>query len=51
MRVSGVFKQQTDVEPEVIPAARVVPWAAVGVLILLGLILYFRYGSRMTPLL
>lgn len=51
MRVSGVFKKQVEVKPEGIPASRLVPWVVVGVVILAGLVLYFRYGSLMTPLL
>ena len=51
MRVSGVFKKQVEVRQEVIPASRLIPWVVVGVVILAGLVLYFRYGPLMTPLL
>ncbi len=51
MRVSGVFKKQVEVKPEVIPGSRLIPWVVVGVVILAGLVLYFRYGPLMTPLL
>ncbi len=51
MRVSEVVKKQVEVEPEVVPASRLVPWAVVAVLILAGIVLYFRYGPLMTPLL
>lgn len=51
MRVSGVFKKQTDVEAEEIPASRLIPWVVIAVLILAGLVLYLRYGALMTPLL
>ena len=51
MRVSGVFKKQLDTEEAVIPASRLVPWVLIGALILAGLVLYFRYGPLMTPLL
>jgi hypothetical protein len=51
MRVSGVFRKQMEPETETIPASRLVPWAVAGLLILAGLVLYFRYGPLMSPLL
>ncbi|MGH7670485.1 MAG: hypothetical protein ACRENQ_13445 [Gemmatimonadaceae bacterium] len=51
MRVSGVFKKQEEVPAEVIPGSRLIPWVVIGILILVALALYFRYGLLMTPLL
>lgn len=51
MRVSGVFKKQVEVTSEVISTSRLIPWVVIGALILAGLVLYFRYGLLMTPLL
>ncbi|HET7633049.1 MAG TPA: hypothetical protein VFK16_12150 [Gemmatimonadaceae bacterium] len=51
MRVSRLYKKEAEVETEVIPAPRIVLWLVIGLLILAGIALYFRYGSYLTPLL
>ena len=51
MRVSRLYKREEDVETEVIPRGRIVAWAIVGLVILAGVALYFRYERFMTPLL
>ena len=51
MRVSGVFKKQVEIDTTVAPAHRKFLWAAIGVVIVAGLVLYFRYNRLMTPLL
>lgn len=51
MRVSRLYKKQPEPETEVFPASRIALWAFVGLLILGGLALYFRFGRFMTPLL
>jgi hypothetical protein len=51
MRVSGVFKKQAEIESPVVPAHRKLLWAAIAVLIVAGVVLYFRYNRLMTPLL
>jgi hypothetical protein len=34
-----------------VPIGRVIPWVVLVVLLIVGLVLYFRYGSQATPLL
>jgi hypothetical protein len=34
-----------------VPIGRVIPWVVLIVLLIAGLVLYFRYGSHATPLL
>lgn len=51
MRVSRLYKKEEDFEVEATPAPRLVLWAVVGLVILAGLALYFRYERLMTPLL
>jgi hypothetical protein len=34
-----------------VPIGRVIPWVVLVVLLIAGLVLYFRYGSQATPLL
>ena len=34
-----------------VPIGRVIPWVVLVVLLIAGLILYFRYGATVTPLL
>jgi hypothetical protein len=38
-------------EPPRVPLMRIVGWSAVAVVLLLGLILYFRYAGSVRPLL
>jgi hypothetical protein len=51
MRVSRLYKKEEDVETEVFPVPRILLWAVIGLAILAGLALYFRYERFMTPLL
>lgn len=51
MRVSRLYKKPETVEPEEFPAGRIVAWAIVGLVILAGLALYFRYEHFVRPLL
>ncbi|HEY5219752.1 MAG TPA: hypothetical protein VIJ16_08080 [Gemmatimonadaceae bacterium] len=51
MRVSRLYKKEEDVETDVFPLSRIVLWAVIGLLILGGLALYFRYNHFVTPLL
>lgn len=34
-----------------VPIGRVIPWVILVVLLLAGIVLYFRYGTQVTPLL
>jgi hypothetical protein len=34
-----------------VPIGRVIPWVVLVVLLVAGLVLYFRYGGQVTPLL
>ena len=34
-----------------VPIGRVIPWVVLVLLLLAGLLLYFRYGTEVTPLL
>jgi len=34
-----------------VPIGRVIPWVVLVVLLIAGLVLYFRYGTKVTPLL
>jgi hypothetical protein len=34
-----------------VPIGRVIPWVVLVVLLLAGLVLYFRYGAGVTPIL
>ena len=34
-----------------VPIGRVIPWVVLVVLLVAGLVLYFRYGAQVTPLL
>jgi len=36
---------------ERVPIGRVIPWVVLVVLLIAGLVLYFRYGAQVTPLL
>ena len=36
---------------ERVPIGRVIPWVILVVLLIAGLVLYFRYGADVTPLL
>jgi hypothetical protein len=51
MRVSRLYKKEEDPETEEFPTSRIVLWAIVGLVILGGLVLYFRYERFMRPLL
>ena len=51
MRVSRSNKKDEAPEADTFPTSRVVTWAIVGLVILAGLALYFRYGRFMRPLL
>ena len=37
--------------PDRVPFGRLIPWVILAVLLICGLVLYFRYGTRVTPLL
>ncbi|HVB30641.1 MAG TPA: hypothetical protein VNE60_03845 [Gemmatimonadaceae bacterium] len=51
MRVSRLYKKDQDLETEVFPVPRIVLWAVIGLVILGGVALYFRYERLVTPLL
>ena len=34
-----------------VPIGRVIPWVVLVVLLIAGLVLYFRYGTKVTPVL
>ncbi|HVA58087.1 MAG: hypothetical protein WBQ26_13940 [Gemmatimonadaceae bacterium] len=51
MRVSRLYQKEEEVEAEEFPASRIVAWAVIGLVILGGLALYFRYERFLTPLL
>ena len=34
-----------------VPVGRVIPWVVLVVLLIAGLVLYFRFGTQVTPLL
>lgn len=51
MRVSRLYKKQEDLETEVFPVPRIILWAVIGLVILGGVALYFRYERFVTPLL
>ncbi len=51
MRVSRLYKKDQDLETEVFPVPRIVLWAVIGLVILGGMALYFRYERFVTPLL
>jgi type VI protein secretion system component VasF len=49
VRLSRLLPQASSDE-EAVPLRRVLVWALVAVAILVGLVLYFMYGRRITPL-
>ncbi|MHB1862116.1 MAG: hypothetical protein ACYCVL_04020 [Gemmatimonadaceae bacterium] len=51
MRVSRLYKKGQDLETEVFPVPRIILWAVIGLVILGGMALYFRYERFVTPLL
>ncbi len=51
MRVSRLYKKPETVEPEPFPTGRIIAWAIVGLVIIAGLALYFRFERFMRPLL
>lgn len=51
MRVSRLYKKDETLETEAFPTGRIVAWAIIGLVILAGLALYFRYERLMRPLL
>ena len=51
MRVSRLYKKDETLEAEEFPTGRIVAWAIIGLVILGGLALYFRYERFMRPLL
>jgi hypothetical protein len=52
MRLSRVIRQpDTPIDAETVPLRRVILWMAVGVALVVGLILYFKYEPLIQPLL
>jgi hypothetical protein len=37
--------------PDRVPIGRVIPWVVLVALLIAGVVLYFRYGTQVTPLL
>jgi len=51
MRVSRLYRKEAELETEVFPATRIALWTVIGLVIVAGIVLYFRYERFMTPLL
>lgn len=51
MRVSRLYKKEEAAEIEVFPLSRIALWAVIGLVILVGITLYFRFDPFMTSLL
>ena len=52
MRLSRIVRRSdTDLNAEVVPLRRAIMWGVVGVAILVGLVLYFKYARLLSPLL
>jgi hypothetical protein len=52
LRLSRIFrKTETTTDPDAVPLGRALLWAAFGVVLVLGLILYFKYERVVVPLL
>ena len=49
MRLSRYLPQRTA-DDETIPLRRVLVWSAVALSIVVGLVLYFKFGRQVTPL-
>lgn len=51
VRLSGMFSSSARPDaPPPIPLRRIALWGAVGVAIVIGVVLYFRYARQLTPL-
>jgi type VI protein secretion system component VasF len=50
MRVSGTDPQDKPRDDERLPLRRAVVWGIIGLAILLGVVLYFRYERVLAPL-
>ncbi|NUO95331.1 MAG: hypothetical protein HOQ17_13210 [Gemmatimonadaceae bacterium] len=52
MRLSRIFRRSdATADPDAVPLGRALLWALVGVALLLGLVLYFKYERVVLPLL
>jgi hypothetical protein len=52
LRLSRVFRRsETTADPDAVPLRRVLLWALFGVVLLVGLVLYFKYERVVLPLL
>jgi len=50
MRVSRLYKKEEIVERDRVPLARALIWGAFALILLTGIVLYFKYEPSMTPL-
>jgi hypothetical protein len=52
LRLSRIFRRsETTDDPEAVPLGRALLWAVFGVVLLVGLVLYFKYERVVVPLL
>jgi hypothetical protein len=51
MRVSRLYKTQEHLETERVPVPRTLLWSVFALVVLAGLVLYFRYERTMAALL
>jgi hypothetical protein len=53
LRLSRIFRRSetTAADPDAVPLARVLLWGLFGVVLLVGLVLYFKYERVVLPLL
>jgi hypothetical protein len=52
LRLSRIFRQPEPApDPDAVPLRRVLVWALVGLVLVAGLVLYFKYERLVAPLL
>jgi hypothetical protein len=52
LRLSRIFRRsETTADPDAVPLVRVLVWGLFGVVLVVGLVLYFKYERVVMPLL
>ena len=51
MRLSRTFRADDESRGDVIPLRRLIFWAGVWIVLLAGIVFYFKYARLLTPLL